>query len=85
MAYPATGCQKCFEIDDDLKLRHFYEKRMAQETEADCLGDEWKVSFARTVQRHPVTHGSVTRACGRFLTTNSDNYDRRSLTADCDY
>jgi len=43
VAYPATGSQKCFEIDDDLKLRHFYEKRMAQETEADSLGDEWKV------------------------------------------
>ena len=46
VAYPATGSQKCFEIDDDLKLRHFYEKRMAQETEADSLGDEWKVSLS---------------------------------------
>ena len=43
MAFPATGAQKCFEIDDEHKLRHFYEKRMAQETEADTLGDEWKV------------------------------------------
>lgn len=43
MAFPATGAQKCFEIDDEHKLRHFYEKRMAQETEADTLGEEWKV------------------------------------------
>ena len=43
VAYPATGCQKLYEIDDEKKLRIFYEKRMAQEVEADMLGDEWKV------------------------------------------
>lgn len=45
IAYPVTGCQKVFEIDDEKKLRIFYEKRMAQEVEADALGDEWKVLF----------------------------------------
>lgn len=45
VAYPATGCQKVFEIDEERKLRIFYEKRMAQEVDADALGDEWKVSF----------------------------------------
>lgn len=43
IAYPATGAQKVFEIEDEKKLRVFYEKRMAQEVEADTLGDEWKV------------------------------------------
>jgi small subunit ribosomal protein S6e len=43
IAYPATGCQKIFEVEDDKKLRIFYEKRMAQEVEADPLGPEWKV------------------------------------------
>uniref|UniRef100_A0A915I7Y0 Small ribosomal subunit protein eS6 n=1 Tax=Romanomermis culicivorax TaxID=13658 RepID=A0A915I7Y0_ROMCU len=42
IAYPATGCQKIFEIDDEKKLRIFYEKRMAQEVDASPLGDEWK-------------------------------------------
>jgi small subunit ribosomal protein S6e len=43
IAYPSTGAQKTFEVEDDKKLRIFFEKRMAQEVEADTLGDEWKV------------------------------------------
>ena len=30
VSYPATGCQKVFEVDDEQKLKHFYDKRMAQ-------------------------------------------------------
>jgi len=43
ISYPATGCQKLIEVDDEKKLRAFYEKRMAQEVSAESLGDEWKV------------------------------------------
>jgi len=50
ISYPATGCQKVFEIDDEQKIKHFYDKRMAQEVTADHLGDEWK--------------GYVFRVCG---------------------
>ncbi|KAM0736340.1 Small ribosomal subunit protein eS6 [Formica fusca] len=42
VSFPATGCQKLFEISDEHKLRIFYEKRMGAEVEADALGDEWK-------------------------------------------
>ncbi|RCN45490.1 ribosomal protein S6e [Ancylostoma caninum] len=41
-ANPATGQQKLFEVDDEKKLRIFYDKRMAQEVEIDSLGEEWK-------------------------------------------
>jgi len=42
LSYPATGCQKLIEINDELKVRPFYEKRMGAEVEGDTLGDEFK-------------------------------------------
>uniref|UniRef100_A0A5F9CJW8 Small ribosomal subunit protein eS6 n=1 Tax=Oryctolagus cuniculus TaxID=9986 RepID=A0A5F9CJW8_RABIT len=42
ISFPATGCQKLIEVDDEHKLRTFYEKRMATEVAADALGEEWK-------------------------------------------
>ena len=30
ISYPATGCQKVIEVDDEQKIKHFYDKRMAQ-------------------------------------------------------
>ena len=43
MSFPAIGCQKLIEADDERKLYTFYEKRMATEVAADALGEEWKV------------------------------------------
>ncbi|KAH3682790.1 hypothetical protein WICPIJ_006249 [Wickerhamomyces pijperi] len=42
ITYPANGTQKSFVIDDDHKLRVFYEKRIGAEVEADSVGDEFK-------------------------------------------
>jgi len=42
ISYPATGCQKVVEIDDDNKLRAFYDKRMSAEVSGDHLGAEFK-------------------------------------------
>ena len=40
ISFPATGCQKLIEVDDERKLRTFYQKRMATEVTADALGEE---------------------------------------------
>ncbi|KAH7906961.1 40S ribosomal protein S6 [Hygrophoropsis aurantiaca] len=42
IANPATGEQKTIDIDDERRYRVFYDKKIAQEVEADSIGDEWK-------------------------------------------
>jgi len=42
IANPATGCQKMVEVDDEKRLRAFYDKRLAQEVDGDAVGDEFK-------------------------------------------
>ncbi|KAK7797589.1 hypothetical protein U0070_014611 [Myodes glareolus] len=40
ISFPATGCQKLIKVDDECKLRTFYEKRMATEVAANALEDD---------------------------------------------
>merc|ERR1712212_805549 len=72
IAYPATGCQKLIEVDDERKLRAFYEKRMAAECAADCLGDEWKgyvvrISGGNDKQGFPMKQGILTAGRVKLL------------------
>ncbi|KAI9479484.1 40S ribosomal protein S6-B [Zychaea mexicana] len=62
IANPATGCQKLIEIDDERRLRGFYDKRMAQEVAGDALGDEFKgyvfrISGGNDKQGFPMKQG----------------------------
>jgi len=42
IAFPEYRSQQIIEIDDDKKLRIFYDKRISDEVAADSLGDEFK-------------------------------------------
>jgi len=42
IANPASGAQKQIKVEEDSKLRAFYDKRLAAEVPGDVLGDEWK-------------------------------------------
>ncbi|EPB70755.1 ribosomal protein S6e [Ancylostoma ceylanicum] len=71
-ANPATGQQKLFEVDDEKKLRIFYDKRMAQEVEIDSLGEEWKGYVVRITggndkQGFPMKQGVLTNGRVRLL------------------
>ncbi|XP_017884441.1 40S ribosomal protein S6-like [Ceratina calcarata] len=72
VSYPATGCQRLFEISDEHKLRVFYEKRMGAEVEADALGNEWKgyvvrISGGNDKQGFPMKQGVLTNGRVRLL------------------
>lgn len=74
ISYPATGCQKLIEVDDEHRLRAFYEKRMATEMGADHLGDEWKgyvvrISGGNDKQGFPMKQGVLTPGRVRLLLT----------------
>jgi len=72
VSFPATGCQKLFEVVDEHKIRIFYEKRMGQEVEADPLGDEWKgyvlkIAGGNDKQGFPMKQGVLTNSRVRLL------------------
>merc|ERR1712062_828184 len=72
VSYPATGCQKLIEIEDERKMRPFYDRRMAQEVSAESLGDEWKGYIVRICggndkQGFPMKQGVLTAGRVRLL------------------
>uniref|UniRef100_A0A1A9X3E3 40S ribosomal protein S6 n=1 Tax=Glossina brevipalpis TaxID=37001 RepID=A0A1A9X3E3_9MUSC len=63
--YPAAGYQKLFKVNDEHKLRVFYENHMGQVVKADILGDEWKgymlrISGGNDNQGFPMKQGVLT-------------------------
>jgi len=72
IANPATGCQKVLEVEDERKLREFYDKRMNQEVIGDVLGDEFKgyifkISGGNDKQGFPMKQGVMTAKRVRLL------------------
>jgi len=72
IAYPATGVQKKIEIDDEKKLRVFYDRAMAHEVEGDSLGEDFKgyvfrISGGNDLQGFPMKQGVLKQSRVRLL------------------
>jgi len=72
IAYPASGCQKLIDVEDEKKLRVFFDKRMSQEVDASSLGDEWKgyvvrISGGNDKQGFPMKQGVLSNGRVRLL------------------
>ncbi|XP_065165045.1 small ribosomal subunit protein eS6 [Atheta coriaria] len=87
VSFPATGCQKLFEVNDEHKIRVFYEKRMGAEVEADILGDEWKgyvlrVAGGNDKQGFPMKQGVLTNSRVRLLLSKGHSCYRPRRTGE---
>jgi len=72
ISYPATGCQKVVEIEDENKLRAFYDKRISAEVSGDALGDDFagyvfKISGGNDKQGFAMKQGVLTASRVRIL------------------
>jgi len=72
IAYPATGCQKIIEVEDENKLRAFYDKRMSTEVDGSHLGDDFKdyvfrITGGNDKQGFPMKQGVLTSSRVRLL------------------
>lgn len=72
VSYPVTGCSKTIEIDDENKLRCFYDARLAQEVAVDALGDEFKgyifkITGGSDKDGFPMKQGVLTNSRVRLL------------------
>lgn len=72
ISYPETGQQKLIEIDDDKKVRFFYDKRIGHEVDGEVLGEEFKgyvfrISGGNDKQGFPMMQGVLVNQRVRLL------------------
>jgi len=69
---PATGCNKTIPIDDENKLRAFFDKRIGQEVSLDSVGSEFKgynvkITGGSDKSGFPMKQGVLTSSRVRLL------------------
>lgn len=72
IANPAAGTMKVIELDDEKKLRAFYDRRMGAEIEGEVLGDEFagyifRISGGNDKQGFPMMQGVLVQTRVRLL------------------
>ena len=82
ISYSVTGQQKTIEIDDERKVRVFYDKRMGQEVDGQELGDEFKgyvfrITGGNDKQGFVMKQGVLTNARVRILIAKGTCYRPR--------
>merc|ERR1711981_1381811 len=87
LSFPATGCQKLIEINDEHKVRPFYEKRMGTEVPADTLGDEFKgyvlrITGGNDKQGFPMKQGVLSNGRVRLLLSKGHSCYRPRRTGE---
>lgn len=87
ISYPATGCQKLIEIEDERKLRPFFDKRMGAEVAGDTIGDEWKgyvfkITGGNDKQGFPMKQGVLTNTRVRLLLKDGHSCYRTRRTGE---
>merc|ERR1712190_147213 len=81
------GCQKLFEINDEHKVRPFYEKRMGAEVDASTLGEEWngyifRITGGNDKQGFPMKQGVLTQGRVRLLLSKGHSCYRARKTGE---
>ncbi|KAB1275365.1 40S ribosomal protein S6 [Camelus dromedarius] len=80
VSFPATGCQKLIEVDDERKLRTFYEKRMATEVAADALGEKDMPGLTDTTMPRRLEPKRASRICKLFNLSKEDDVRQYVVT-----
>lgn len=81
ISYPATGNQKAIEVDDESKLRAFYDRRISHEVPGEALGDEYKgyifrISGGNDKQGFAMKQGVLTTQRVRLLLDGTSGHMR---------
>ena len=80
---PGTGAQKLIEVDDEKKLRSFYDRRISQEVDGSALGDEYngyifRISGGNDKQGFPMKQGVlIPGRCRLLLVKGQSTYRPR--------
>jgi small subunit ribosomal protein S6e len=78
IANPSTGCQKLVDIQDERKLRCFYDKRISQEVEGDSVGEEFRgyrfrITGGNDKQGFPMKQGILVNGRVRILLSDGSS------------